>query len=79
MNNYSYIPNMYILGGQVYEDEEIMVNYNYSSVYDQNPDEYIAEDCDCECDCMYEDDNEQVSLSFELMEKMNINQTLHFS
>jgi hypothetical protein len=77
MNNYSYIPNMYILGGQVYEDEEIMVNYNYLSVYDQNPDEYIAEDCDC--DCMYEDDNEQVSLSFELMEKMNINQTLHFS
>jgi hypothetical protein len=77
MNNYSYIPTMYILGGQVYEDEEIKISNNHLSVYDQNPDEYIAEDSDC--DCMYSDNNEQVSLSFEFMEKMNINQTLHFS
>jgi hypothetical protein len=42
---------MYILGGQVYEDEEIM-GYSYSyppsllyqSIYEQDPDEYIADD-----------------------------------
>jgi hypothetical protein len=42
---------MYILGGQVYEDEEIMgYSYSYphpslySSIYEQDPDEYIADD-----------------------------------
>jgi hypothetical protein len=59
---------MYIIGCQVYEDEEIMMNYQFNSIYDQNPDEYIVEDTDC----MYEDGNESVSLSFEFMEKMNL-------
>jgi hypothetical protein len=36
---------MYILGGQVYEDEEIMgYSYSYPSIYEQDPDEYIADD-----------------------------------
>jgi hypothetical protein len=66
---------MYIIGSQVYEDEEIMMNYQYNSIYDQNPDEYIVEDTDC----MYEDDGEFVSLSFEFMEKMKIKKSVHFS
>ena len=66
---------MYIIGSQVYEDEEIMMNYQYNSIYDQNPDEYIVEDTDC----MYEDGNEFVSLSFEFMEKMTIKKSVHFS
>ena len=36
---------MYIIGSQVYEDEEIMgYSYSYSSIYEQDPDEYIADD-----------------------------------
>ncbi len=66
---------MYIIGSQVYEDEEIMMNYQYNSIYDQNPDEYIVEDTDC----MYEDGDEFVSLSFEFMEKMTIKKSVHFS
>ena len=66
---------MYIIGSQVYEDEEIMMNYQFNSIYDQNPDEYIVEDTDC----MYEDGNESDSLSFEFMEKMKIKQSAHFS
>lgn len=66
---------MYIIGSQVYEDEEIRINYEYNSIYDQNPDEYIAEE---DGDCVYVNDNG--SLSFEFMEKMKINhQSLHFS
>jgi hypothetical protein len=77
MSIYSYIPNMYILGSQVYEDEEIKMNYEYSSIYEQNPDEYIVEVNDGDCD--YVNENEHVSLSFEFMEKMKLTPSLHFS
>ena len=72
MNLYSYIPNMYILGGQVYEDEEIKMNYEYNSIYEQNPDEYIVED--------YVHPNDYDSFAVEFMEKMKIMQSsVHFS
>jgi hypothetical protein len=77
MSIYSYIPNMYILGSQVYEDEEIMMTYEYNSIYEQNPDEYIVEVSDGDCD--YINENEHVSLSFEFMEKMKLTPSLHFS
>jgi hypothetical protein len=77
MSIYSYILNMYILGGQVYEDEEIMMTYEYNSIYEQNPDEYIVEVSDGDCD--YINENEHVSLSFEFMEKMKLTPSLHFS
>ena len=51
------------------------MNYQFNSIYDQNPDEYIVEDTDC----MYEDGDEFVSLSFEFMEKMTIKKSVHFS
>ena len=37
---------MYVIGSQVYEDEEIMECEEYASdsVYDSHPDEYIYED-----------------------------------
>ena len=38
---------MYVIGSQVYEDEEIMEEYDEyapESVYDSHPDEYIYED-----------------------------------
>ncbi len=77
MNINSYIPNMYILGSQVYEDEEIIMSYEYNSIYEQNPEEYIVEVSDGDCD--YVNENEHVSLSFEFMEKMKLTPSLHFS
>jgi hypothetical protein len=68
---------MYILGSQVYEDEEIKMSYEYSSIYEQNPDEYIVEVNAGDCD--YVNENEHVSLSFEFMEKMKLTPSLHFS
>jgi hypothetical protein len=43
---------MYILGSQVYEDEEIMPVSSYSSIYDQDPDNYIMEEFETEYDKM---------------------------
>lgn len=51
---------MYIIGGEIYEDEEIIgFDPYYTSIYEQNPDDYIYED-------EYDD------LSFALQEKMQM-------
>jgi hypothetical protein len=55
---------MYILGSQVYEDEEIMQISSYSSIYDQDPDDYIMEDNETEYD----------KLANEFINKMKIKQ-----
>lgn len=59
---------MYIIGCQVYEDEEIVMVSSYSSIYDQNPDEYIYEDEETL-------ENEYDKMAVDFMEKMNIRQT----
>ena len=59
---------MYIIGCQVYEDEEIVMVSSYSSIYDQNPDEYIYEDEETH-------ENEYDKMAFDFMEKMNIRQS----
>lgn len=58
MSNYAH--KMYIIGGEMYEDEEI-IGYDpyYHSIYEQNPDEYIYED-------------EYDTLSFALQEKLQM-------
>jgi hypothetical protein len=55
---------MYILGSQVYEDEEIMPVSSYSSIYDQDPDDYIMEEFESDYDKM----------ANEFMTKMKIKQ-----
>ena len=55
---------MYIIGCQVYEDEEIMAISSYSSIYEQDPDDYIMEDNETEYD----------KLANEFMTKMKIKQ-----
>ena len=56
--------SMYIIGGEIYEDEEIdgsdEYDYNVSnSVYESNPDEYI-----------YEDDMDLLSIAYQ--DKMRV-------
>jgi hypothetical protein len=55
---------MYIIGSQVYEDEEIMMISPYPSIYDQDPDDYIMEDTEV--------DNEYDLIANEFMAKMKI-------
>ena len=55
---------MYIIGSQVYEDEEIMSKTLYLSIYDQDPDDYIMEDAEVE--------NEYDLFANEFMSKMKI-------
>jgi len=55
---------MYIIGSQVYEDEEIMTKTAYLSIYDQDPDDYIME----EAEVM----NEYDTFADEFMAKMKI-------
>lgn len=51
---------MYIIGGEVYEDEEIIgFDPYYSSIYEQSPDDYIYED-------------EYDTLSFALQDKLKM-------
>jgi hypothetical protein len=57
---------MYIIGGEVYEDEEIMSPNRYLSVYEEDPDEYIDESDDM--DVM--DEMDEMSILF--LEKMNV-------
>jgi hypothetical protein len=56
---------MYILGSQVYEDEEIMPVSSYSSIYDQDPEDYIIEEFETEYDKM----------ANEFITKMNFKQS----
>ena len=55
---------MYIIGSQVYEDEEIMSKTAYLSIYDQDPDDYIMEDAVFE--------NEYDTFADEFLSKMKI-------
>lgn len=44
MNNYTHL-NMFIIGGELYDDEEILgINSYELPIYEQDPDEYIYED-----------------------------------
>ena len=63
-NSFHTFQDMYIIGCQVYEDEEIMAISSYSSIYDQDPDDYIMEDNETEYD----------KLANEFMTKMKIKQ-----
>ena len=56
---------MFILGSQVYEDEEILPNQvNYSSIYEDDPDDYIYEMSSYE------------ELSILFLEKMAVDSTI---
>jgi hypothetical protein len=55
---------MYIIGSQVYEDEEIITKTSYLSIYEQDPDDYIMEDAKVE--------NEYDVFANEFMAKMKI-------
>ena len=58
MNYYAH--KMYIIGGEIYEDEEITgFDPYYPSIYEQTPDDYIYED-------------EYDNLSFALQDKMRL-------
>lgn len=51
---------MYIIGGELYEDEEIIgFDPYYASIYEQTPDDYIYED-------------EYDTLSFALQDKLRV-------
>jgi hypothetical protein len=63
-NSFHTFQDMYILGSQVYEDEEIMPFSLYSSIYEQDPEDYIMEDNETEYD----------KLANEFMIKMKIKQ-----
>jgi hypothetical protein len=56
----NYAHKMFIIGGEIYEDEEIFgFDPYYPSIYEQNPDDYIYED-------------EYDKLSFALQDKMQL-------
>ena len=57
---------MYIIGCQVYEDEEIM-GASYLSIYEQNPDDYIVEDS-----YDFDNDFEYEKVAIKFIEKMKI-------
>ena len=61
-NSFHTFQDMYIIGCQVYEDEEIMAISSYPSIYEQEPDDYIMEDID----------NEYDKMAIDFMEKMKI-------
>ena len=63
-NSFHTFQDMYIIGCQVYEDEEIMPFSLYCSIYEQDPDDYIMEDNETEYD----------KLANEFMIKMKIKQ-----
>jgi hypothetical protein len=50
---------MYIIGGEVYDDEEVFgSNSYYASVYERDDDEYIYEDS-------YEDEYDQLAIALQ--------------
>ena len=64
-NSFHTFQDMYIIGCQVYEDEEIMPFSLYSSIYEQDPEDYIMEEFESEYDKM----------ANEFMTKMKIKQS----
>uniref|UniRef100_A0A6C0ETQ7 Uncharacterized protein n=1 Tax=viral metagenome TaxID=1070528 RepID=A0A6C0ETQ7_9ZZZZ len=64
-NSFHTFQDMYIIGCQVYEDEEIMPFSLYSSIYEQDPEDYIMEEFESDYDKM----------ANEFMTKMKIKQS----